>query len=300
MFTRRQFGKLLLGAGAGGLLAGGYGFYVEPVLRLRVQRWAVQPVLWPRGRALRIVMVADLHAGGPNMAEARVQEVVDLANAQGGDLIVLMGDYRATHPLQTRRVPIAVTAGILAGLTAPLGVHAVLGNHDWADHLRRFGRTGGPIHTTTVLERAGIPVLANRAVRLGQGEEAFWLAGLDSQSAYQAFGRRHDWIGAADLAGTLAQLTDDAPAVLLAHEPDIFVQVQVPGRFALTLSGHTHGGQVRFGPWAPVVPSQFGSRFAYGWVREGQGDLVVSGGLGCSVLPVRFGMPPEITVVDLS
>ena len=141
-------------------------------------------------------------------------------------------------------------------------------------------------------------MLANRAVKLGSGTGAFWLAGLDSQTAFQAFGERRNWVGASDLPGTLAQLTDDAPAILLAHEPDIFVKV--PERIALTLSGHTHGGQVRFGPWAPVVPSQYGARFAYGWVRESGRDLVVSGGLGCSGLPIRFGVPPEITVVDLA
>jgi uncharacterized protein len=298
VITRRGFVKGLLGTTLTGLLAGFYGGYVEPDLFMRVKNWALQPPNWSRGRRLRLVIVADLHAGGPNMAEDRVQQAVDLANAQNGDLVLLMGDYRATHAFQTQKVPIEVTADILAGLEARLGVYAVLGNHDWRDHLRTFGRTSGPIHTQTVLERAGIPVLANKAVKIGAGAEAFWLAGLDSQSAFQGFGRRRDWKGMSDLPGTLAQLTDDAPAILMAHEPDIFVQV--PDRVGLTLSGHTHGGQVRLGPWAPVVPSQFGDRFAYGWVREGQKDLVVSGGLGCSVMPVRFGMPPEITVVDLS
>jgi hypothetical protein len=96
----------------------------------------------------------------------------------------------------------------------------------------------------------------------------------------------------------LAQVSDDAPVVLLAHEPDIFAKGNA--RVALQLSGHTHGGQIRFGPWAPVVPSRFGSRFAYGHVIEEDRHLVVSGGLGCSGIPIRFGVPPEITVVDLS
>ena len=299
MITRRHLVKGLLGTALAGLLTGVYGGYVEPDLRMRVQNWALQPAGWPRGQRLRLVMVADLHAGGPNMDEDRVQQAVDLANAQGGDVILLMGDYRATHPFQSRLVPIEASAAILAGLRAPLGVHAVLGNHDWRDHFSKFGLTGGPCHTQSVLEAAGIGVLANRAMKVGGGAGAFWFAGLDSQSALQVLrGHRRDWVGKSDLAGTLAQVSNDAPVLLLAHEPDIFVQV--PDRVALTLSGHTHGGQVRLGPWAPVVPSQFGERFAWGWVREGQRDLVVSGGLGCSILPVRFGMPPEITVVDLS
>jgi uncharacterized protein len=299
VLTRRQFGKGLLGFALAGLLAGGNGFYIEPVLRLRVQRWVLQPEGWRRGQRLRIVMLADLHAGGPNMTQARIEEIVHRANGLGGDLIALMGDYRATHPLQTRIVPIEASAEILAGLRAPLGVHAVLGNHDWRDQLRQYGAVRDRTHTQKVLEAQGIPVLANRAVKIGAGGDSFWLAGLDSQSAFQGFTRRRDrWSGMDDLPGTLAQLKDDAPVVLMAHEPDIFVQV--PDRVALTLSGHTHGGQVRFGPWAPVVNSLYGSRFAWGHIREGRRDLVVSGGLGCSVLPLRFGVPPEITVVDLS
>ncbi len=301
MITRRQFGKGLLGTSLTGLLFGGvYGGYVEPDLRMRVQTWAVSPKGWPAGRKMRLVMVADLHAGGPNMGPDRVRQAVDLANAQGGDMILLMGDYRATHRWQTEVVPIEVAAPILAGLTAPMGVYAVLGNHDWWDHIRKTGGAVGPTLTQRALEAVGIEVLVNRAVQVG----GLWLLGLDSQTALQLRGkRRRDWVGKSDIAGTLAQMTGDGPAVLLAHEPDIFAQlpqVDPAARIILTLSGHTHGGQVRFGPWAPVVPSQYGSRYAYGPVSEAGRDLVVSGGLGCSGLPVRFGMPPEITVVDLA
>jgi predicted MPP superfamily phosphohydrolase len=73
----------------------------------------------------------------------------------------------------------------------------------------------------------------------------------------------------------------------------------VPDRVALTLSGHTHGGQVRLFGWSPVVPSRYGNRYAYGPVREGVRDIVISGGIGCSILPVRFGVTPEITLIEL-
>ena len=266
---------------------------------MRVQTWALQPQGWPRGRKLRLVMLADLHAGWPNMSVARVQAAVDLANAQGGDLILLMGDYRASHRFQLDHVPIAVSAPLLGQLKAPLGVHAILGNHDWWDAMRD-GQTEAPLPTQVALEAAGITLLANKAVKL----DGFWLAGLDSQAALQnTRGHRGDWVGKSDLAGTLAQVTDDDPVILLAHEPDIFATLPVHDanrRIALTLSGHTHGGQVRLGPYVPVVPSQYGARFAYGCIHEDGRDLVVSGGLGCTRFPVRFGVPPEITVVDLS
>ena len=100
-----------------------------------------------------------------------------------------------------------------------------------------------------------------------------------------------------NLPGTLAQVTNDAPVILLAHEPDIFPEV--PARVALTLAGHTHGGQVRLFGYSPKVPSQFGNRFAYGHVVEGGRQMIVSGGLGLSVLPVRLGVPPEVLLVEL-
>ena len=84
---------------------------------------------------------------------------------------------------------------------------------------------------------------------------------------------------------------------MLAHEPDIFPTV--PARVALTLSGHTHGGQVRVFGYAPLVPSRFGNRYGYGHIRE-QTDLVVSGGLGMSVAPIRLGVTPEIVLVEIS
>lgn len=296
MISRRGFLKGLLGGSLAGFFTGSYAA-AEASWRLRVQQWALQPQGWRRGQRLRIVMVADLHASSFEMDEVRVAQVVALANAQGGDLIALMGDYRADHRFQTRKVSIDTVAPILAGLRAPLGVFAVTGNHDWWDDPAALQRRAGPCQTQIALEANGIAVLANRAVKLGQGEAAFWLGGTESQSCFQREAPR-DIVGMSDIAGVVAQMTDSDPAILLAHEPDVFVTV--PERVALTLSGHSHGGQIRFGPWAPMVPSRFGQRFDYGPFREAGHDLVVSGGLGCSRLPIRFGMPPEITVVDLS
>ena len=146
------------------------------------------------------------------------------------------------------------------------------------------------------MTEAGIPVYQNRAMKIGGATPV--LARRHRQHGRASASATDEFRGEDDLPGTLAQITDDAPAVLMAHEPDIFVDV--PDRFAVTLSGHTHGGQVRL-PFLgrPVVPSAYGERFAYGHVREDGRDLVVSAGLGCSILPVRFGVPPEITVVTL-
>lgn len=172
---------------------------------------------------------------------------------------------------------------------------SVNGNHDWWDDLTAQRRGGGPVLAEIAMADNGIPTLSNRAVRLAKDGISFWLTGTDSIVAIKKGRGRFE--SRADLAGTLAQVTDDAPIIHLAHEPDLFTKV--PERVSLTLSGHTHGGQVRLFGYSPVTPSAFGNRFAYGHIVEGGRNLVVSGGLGCSIAPVRFGMPPEITVVDL-
>jgi predicted MPP superfamily phosphohydrolase len=197
----------------------------------------------------------------------------------------------ASHRWKTGPVPYDVWAGELARLRAPLGVHAVLGNHDWWEDRAAMRARRGPVLGRRALERAGIPVYENDAARLEKDGRPFWLAGLGDQ---WAFGSR--W-GVDDLPATLAKVTDRAPAILLAHEPDIFPQV--PARVALTLSGHIHGGQLRFFGHSPVVPSRFGNRYAYGHVVERGRHLVVSAGLGCTGLPVRIGVPPEIVLVDV-
>lgn len=255
------------------------------------QDWCLTPHGWPRGWRLRVAVVADPHAGGPQMPLARLQRVVAAANDVGADLIAVMGDYLADHRFVTRAVPMTEVAATLAGLSAPLGVFAVLGNHDWRADPQACARRQGPVRHAAVLADAGVTVLENDARRIVAGPAGLWVLGLGCQ---RAFGNAK---GIDDLPATLAQVTDDAPAILLAHEPDIFPRV--PRRVALTIAGHTHGGQIRFGRWTPVVPSVYGARYAWGHVREDGRDLVVSGGLGCSGLPIRFGRPPELTVIDL-
>ncbi len=272
---------------------GAYAFGVEPAFRLRVQPYAPALPRWPQDLALTITIIADVHVGGPYMPLRRVEEIVAASNALGSDLILLLGDYAAGHRFITRPVSMRECAGAFRGLKAPLGVHAILGNHDWWDDLTAQKNRQGPVIARRELEAAGIPVLENDAIRLVKDGRPFWLLGLGDQLAL--LGR--PITGVDDLGGTLAKLTDDAPAILLAHEPDIFPDV--PERVALTLSGHTHGGQVRILGYSPMVPSRYGNRYAYGHVVENGRHLIVSGGLGTSIMPVRFGMPPEIVHLTL-
>ena len=216
------------------------------------------------------------------------------------DLIVLLGDYVAGTRLVTDWVHSSEWAPALSGLKAPLGVLSILGNHDWWEDLSAQKAGSGPTIARMALEAAGIPVLENDVVRHREGRT--WR--LDRRPGGPACAAAGQGAGAASASsgwticdGTLAKVTDDAPVILLAHEPDIFPEV--PARVSLTLSGHTHGGQVRLLGYSPVVPSRFGNRYAYGHVVEDDRHLIVSGGLGFSILPVRFGVRPEILAIEL-
>ena len=255
-------------------------------LRLVTRTYDLAVPQWPADAPpLRIAVLADLHIQYPWMSAARVRRVVAETNRLGADLIVILGDLAAAVTrLAAAPVPVGAWSAALAGLGAPLGVHGVLGNHDWSNGASPMFRDG--------LNAAGVAVHENTAVPVAANGHRLWVAGVGSQ---RAFGRRH---GIDDLPAALAQVTDDDPIVLLAHEPDIFVDV--PPRVAVTLAGHTHGGQVRL-PLigAPWVPSRFGQRFVYGHIVEDGRHLVVSGGLGMSGLPIRLGVPPEIVLVTI-
>jgi predicted MPP superfamily phosphohydrolase len=298
VISRRRFLRGVGASLASSFGLGGYAFAIEP-LRMAVTHYKMTPPGWPGGLKLKIAALADIHACEPWMSAERIAQIAEQTNQLGADLIVLLGDYGGSHRYVTQSVHPEAWAAALSELRAPLGVHAVMGNHDWWDDrtAQREGR--GPVIGRRALEKNGIPVYENDAVRLKKGGRPFWLAGLGDQLALRAgkrWGRRFT-MGVDDLPSTLAKVTDDAPVLLLAHEPDVFPTV--PARISLTLSGHTHGGQVRLFGYAPVVPSRYGNRYAYGHVVEDGRHLVVSGGLGCSTVPVRLGMPPEIVVVDL-
>lgn len=293
--NRRTFFKWLGGLALSGVAITGYAFGIEPGFLMRLQRYALTPPRWPADFKLRIAVLSDIHAAEPYMSLARIERIVAAANDLNPDIILLLGDYSTGHRFVTRRVPIADTAAVLKQLKAPLGVHAILGNHDWWDDKAAQKRGAGPSLYRTALEAAGLPVYENDGVRLEHQGKPFWLLGLGDQVAF--IKGRNRFKGVDDLPATLAKVTDDAPIILMIHEPDAFTEV--PERVSLTLAGHTHGGQVRFFGYSPVVPSAYGNRFAYGHIVEDGRNLIVSGGLGCSILPIRFGVPPEINLIEL-
>ena len=295
LVTRRGLVRGIGALAASGFAGAAWGFGVEP-MSLGVVHHRIDPIgPWPKGLRLRIACLADIHASEPYMSADRIRAIAERTNALEADLIVLLGDYEAGSRIVSGKVPSVIWAKALSGLRAPLGVYAILGNHDWWEDWTSQ-RTGALPIGARALSDAGIRVLHNEALPLRAKGKTVWLAGLGDQIAFIP-ARRRGWRASPashDLAATLAPIPKGAPTILLAHEPEIFPRV--PAEVALTLSGHTHGGQVRLFGWSPIVPSP--QRYAWGHVRE-HSDIVISGGLGYSMLPIRFGMPPEITLVEI-
>jgi len=239
---------------------------------LRVRRVRLDLRHWHRD--LRVAVASDFHAGAPDVDVERLAEIVDVVHAQSPDLILLPGDFidhdvELAEPIRHEEI-----ASALGRLGAPLGVFAVLGNHDWRHGGERMARA---------LADAGIRVLENEAVQV----DDFWIAGLADQMARDV-----------DLDGTLAQVPDGEPVIVLAHNPDVFPRV--PERVAITVAGHTHGAQVD----VPVLrdkltPSRYGARYAGGHVEEDGRHLYASTGIGTSRLPIRFRAKPEVAVLEL-
>jgi predicted MPP superfamily phosphohydrolase len=285
MISRRGFLTLTAASASAGMLGAANAFAVEPGFGLTVKQWTVVHPDWPTGAALRIGVLTDIHAVEPWMNAQRIGGIVERLNAEKPDLIVLLGDY--VNGLKPRFcsgiVPVNEWMAPLAELRAPLGVYAVLGNHD-------CGSAEVPL-MRRAFHKAGIALLENNALKMTYGKGHFWLAGLRDQLCSPS-------AGVDDLRVTLVRVRDDAPVILLAHEPEIFSHV--PQRVALTLSGHTHGGQVYI-PFIgrPALDRLHFNSHGYGHFVERGRHLVVSSGLGLSGLPVRFMVPPEIALVKL-
>jgi len=265
----------LLGLTAGlGLTV--YAFWIEP-RSLVVTRLSL-PVAGLE-QEVRVVVMGDLQPAGPIESLDRIAGIVERMKAENGDLVLLLGDYVSNRVISTRFIDPHDTAPLLGRLDAPMGVYAVLGNHDWwwdGPEMRRL------------LSEQGITVLEDAAARVGTGSRSLWIAGLSDPVTQDH-----------DLAATLSQSDGSAPLLLLTHTPDIFPDV--PAEVALTLAGHTHGGQVDL-PFLGrlIVPSRYGERFAKGLIEEAGRRLFVTSGIGTAYIPVRFRVPPEIVVLTLT
>ncbi len=295
MISRRRF---LLRAGSfaalGALGSSAYAVGIEPSL-LDVTTYKFTPARWPAGQKLRICVIADIHACEPWMSAQHIRDMAMMANELKPDVTLLLGDYYAGHDYISRVVPAPEWGEALSVLKAPLGVYAILGNHDLWHGLQPSLPSDDGQAAIKALKAAGIKLLFNDAIRLSKDNKSFWLLGLGDQLAMRL--GRGRFRGLDDLSGTLALVKDEAPVILMAHEPFIFSRV--PERVNLTLCGHTHGGQINL----PIIGAglDYGRKFkhVYGYINEDNREMIISGGLGTSFLPIRVGRPPEILDIHL-
>jgi predicted MPP superfamily phosphohydrolase len=255
-----------------------WGFLIEPG-RLVTHEQTIQIDNWPQQLdGLRIAVLSDIHADNWFITDKKLRTIVARTNQLQPDLIVILGDYMSGEGWVRHRVEPDVFAPILKDLHAPLGVYSVLGNHDWWYGGRRV-RSG--------LEQNGIKVLENESAKIDARGTSFWLVGFADL-----------WTRPQRIDDALATIPEGQPLIGLTHNPDIFPNV--PQRVQLLLAGHTHGGQVRFPIIGTVVESSdYGDRWVRGHVFENNHHLFVTTGIGTSILPVRFGVPPEIVLLTV-
>jgi predicted MPP superfamily phosphohydrolase len=235
---------------------------------------------WPlRDKPLRIAFLADFHTGSHAGDLARLQTIVQEAQDYRPDLVLLGGDFVNMMLFGGGRIAPEIIVAVLARLKAPFGSFAVLGNHD---------HDYGAAEVSDALRQHGIPELSEQPHTLNVAGTALDLLGIpdarqESRSA----------------ANALRSLSPERPTLVLAHDPYWFKYL--PRGPHLMLSGHTHGGQIRF----PVVGALRNASFAplrwsYGHIVEDGRQLYVTSGIGTSGVPLRIGIPPEYVVLDVN
>jgi uncharacterized protein len=266
-------------------------FWGEPQ-EFTVRRFDVQSPRWPASAPpMRIALLSDIHVDGFHMSPARVRRIAARVAALEPDIVVLAGDYVGGHGIRSgpefgaraqrsARENALDDEGLraLGAFTAPLGVYAVMGNHDcWWDCAR----------VREIITGAGVTFLENRAVEVRRGDTSFWIAGAEDGLTQEP-----------DFAHALAAVPQGAPVIIAVHNPGLF---DWNGNTAfLQLSGHSHAGQVRF-PLigAPVRMSRYTEETAAGGMIRGDRILMVTHGVGEVGLPVRFGAPPEVMLITV-
>lgn len=259
-------------------ILGSWAFWLEPA-SLKTGNYEIALSSWPRAcDGIRVAILADLHVGSPYNGADKLNRIVELALSAKPDLILLAGDYVVHRVVGGTFISPEVIARGLRGLAAPLGVFAVLGNHDHWLNARQIA---------AAFSAVGVKILEDDTVALTSGHCSFWLVGLSDF-----------WEGARQYKAAFAKAPAGATVLAFTHNPDAFPSL--PAVATIVFAGHTHGGQVYLpGLGRLIVPSRYGDRYAVGHIVERGKHMFVSPGIGTSILPVRFMVPPEISVVVL-
>jgi predicted MPP superfamily phosphohydrolase len=274
MISRRNFLRAAVGSVAAGGAACVYGHAIEPAW-LDIVRVDLPLRRLPDAFAgLTIAQISDLHFGRW-IQSAHIDPVIQTVMSLGADVIVVTGDI-VSHVRHGEPEMVEQTLG---NLSAPDGVYAVLGNHDWWADSAAVQRG---------LSRAGVTVLRNQHLTLHRNGQILYLLGLDDV-----------WCGKHDLQEALQGIPPTAVALALVHEPDFADTVALDPRVILQLSGHTHGGQVRVPFYGPLRLVTWGRKYPQGQYQVRDLTLYTNRGIGVVGYPVRFACRPEITLFTL-
>jgi predicted MPP superfamily phosphohydrolase len=276
--TRRQF--LRCAAAVGAVALAGDAILLEPN-RPRIVRQDFFLPRWPeRLDGFTVALLSDFHYD-PYFSIHPLRAAIPMVNRLRPDLIVLAGDFVSRPFIGDERLAalaIEPCARLLQQMTAPLGLWAVLGNHDAGTD---------PEHVTRGLRAANIQVLANQSHAIERNDARIWLAGVNDVLSRTA-----------DLAQTVRAIPAGEAVILLAHEPDFADEAS---RFPvdLQLSGHSHGGQVRIPLLPPLYLPPLAKKYIRGTYQVGPLAVYTTVGLGTIGPPVRLNCPPEITLLTL-
>ena len=271
-----------------GLLAA-YAYFVEPRQFVVVEETLSVPN-WDRElNGFRVVAISDIHTGSNYAPIERLRLVVQKANEQNADLIVLLGDYvsesargRVRNPPEGAdgtqlKIPANEIADALRGFTAKHGAYAIIGNHDWYHNEQKIHRE---------LERVGINVVNNEIENIQIGDKTIRLWGIEDL-----------WKNRRVPPEPFEQLAEKRNVIALTHNPDSLLTA--PTGFSIMLAGHSHGGQINFPIFGPFAPFN-DPRFMDGHAEVDGKHVYVTSGVGTSVIPFRWRVPPEIAVVTLN